>query len=600
MVDVLGAVQAGQSYADRLYRQGVDRQVGSRLAQNDYQGAANTAFQSGDLQTGQGLLNQQQANQTRQQAETLQEQQRQLAFTMQAVRTLTGVRDQGGNVVEAFDRLAPVFAQMGTDPQQIVQLRQTLEANPQFLDQAAQIIGQQARELEFRNAGQDVLVLDAATGQLVNRYEQAPQDYSLGVTRFDGATNAPVAQGYVAPQYIQQDPTRNLLEVSPGQQPRNVNGGTGGEATPSAVDVTAVVQEILPGARFNSGLRTPEQNRSAGGAERSYHLQGRAVDIQPPAGVNIRDFRRQLEAQGVEIAELLDEGDHWHLAWRGGGQAPNYGRGEAPRSGGPRVVAAATQPAGGRQEGGNVLSAEEIAAIGLPPGTVAQRSSTGQISILQSAPGQGRVGNPTEAQNKDSFNANRMNDAGSILNRLEQGGFDFGRAQLGGQLTEDYRRYNAAVDEWADSLLRLTTGAAATRDEVESARRAYFPVVGDSPAVRQQKAERRAQVQRDALARGQGGRSDRNASTQGGQREQRQQPAPEGQQYVAGIRFPVTNAQAQQRQQIVQSGGSASARLGGRNNPYYVNPSSAGSSYSNIPSGAYFITPDGQIRGPKP
>ena len=31
---------------------------------------------------------------------------------------------------------------------------------------------------------------------------------------------------------------------------------------------------------------------------------------------------------GVEVAELIDEGDHWHLAWKGGSQAPNIGRGE--------------------------------------------------------------------------------------------------------------------------------------------------------------------------------------------------------------------------------------------------------------------------------
>lgn len=37
--------------------------------------------------------------------------------------------------------------------------------------------------------------------------------------------------------------------------------------------------------RILSGYRTPQHNRAIGGARRSQHLQGRALDLAPPAGV---------------------------------------------------------------------------------------------------------------------------------------------------------------------------------------------------------------------------------------------------------------------------------------------------------------------------
>lgn len=124
----------------------------------------------------------------------------------------------------------------------------------------------------------------------------------------------------------------------------------------------------------------------------------------------------------------------------------------------------------------------------------------------------------TEGQAKDGFNASRMEGAEGIISGLENSGFDFGASSAtGGQFRERYRQYNAAALEWADSLLRLTTGAAATKDEIENAKNSYFPRIGDSAAVRQQKAQRRQQVMADAIARaGPGYRGGQQQAGQGG------------------------------------------------------------------------------------
>jgi len=580
--DPFGSRAAGLNYGQRLTQLGGQYRAGNQMANGQPAQAAQALYQSGDLAGGRQIQGDMAAQQEAARTQETEARARQAQFTIQAVRALKNTPPEQRNQV--FASMAPTLEMLGQTPQDIQAFGQALSSNPGVLDQAEQWAGNTLRELEFRNAGQDVLVLDKNTGEQVQRYQQSPQDYSLGNTRFDGDTNAPVAQGYVAPQVIQRDPEKDLIEITPGSTPSRVGG--------DAANVPALVQSIIPGARLTSGLRTPDQNERAGGARNSFHLRGQAVDIAPPAGMNLNEFRQQLAAQGVDIAELIDEGDHWHLAWNGGGQAPNIGRGETVQAG-PRVLAQGTPQA---SEGGSaaILTPEEVAAAGLNPGGVYQRSRTGQISTVQAAPGAGRQGNPTEAQNKDSFNANRMTDSGAILARMEQEGFDYGASlATGGAFREDGRQYQAAAREWADSLLRLTTGAAATRDEVESALQSYFPQIGDSAAVRQQKAQRRAQVERDAQARGQGGRSARAPEAATGTRQRPRTNAP-------GLPFDITPAQLSRRQQIVQSGGSPSSALGSPQNPRYLNPADPNASFGNVRSGEYYVGPDGRVRGPKP
>jgi hypothetical protein len=73
-----------------------------------------------------------------------------------------------------------------------------------------------------------------------------------------------------------------------------------------------------PSLRLTSGRRTKRQNQAVGGVDNSWHLVGRAVDV-----VGYTDAHRlvsYLWAQRVGPhctgpEEVLDEGDHVHVAW---------------------------------------------------------------------------------------------------------------------------------------------------------------------------------------------------------------------------------------------------------------------------------------------
>lgn len=45
---------------------------------------------------------------------------------------------------------------------------------------------------------------------------------------------------------------------------------------------------------INSAYRTPAYNKKVGGAPGSQHLLGKALDIQPPKGVRVKDFYLEL------------------------------------------------------------------------------------------------------------------------------------------------------------------------------------------------------------------------------------------------------------------------------------------------------------------
>lgn len=85
-----------------------------------------------------------------------------------------------------------------------------------------------------------------------------------------------------------------------------------------------------------SGYRSLEHNRAVGGMPRSYHLQGRALDVQRRPGVSHAMIDAALRRAGYNLIESLDEIDHSHFAF---GDAVNgrYAR--------PAVSVVATSPA---------------------------------------------------------------------------------------------------------------------------------------------------------------------------------------------------------------------------------------------------------------
>lgn len=85
-------------------------------------------------------------------------------------------------------------------------------------------------------------------------------------------------------------------------------------------DPEQTILGLVPGARITSRERTPERNRAVGGSPNSYHLRGQAFDIVPPQGTSMAQLESQLRQAGLPFAELLNEGDHVHVAWNGSRQ----------------------------------------------------------------------------------------------------------------------------------------------------------------------------------------------------------------------------------------------------------------------------------------
>lgn len=86
----------------------------------------------------------------------------------------------------------------------------------------------------------------------------------------------------------------------------------------TALHLEAFLRQF-PGAVVTSGHRTRLRNRIVGGSPNSWHLKGRAVDVVLGADQlhNAVHFawasRVTPRCTGPE--EVLDEGDHLHIAW---------------------------------------------------------------------------------------------------------------------------------------------------------------------------------------------------------------------------------------------------------------------------------------------
>lgn len=78
--------------------------------------------------------------------------------------------------------------------------------------------------------------------------------------------------------------------------------------------------------RMTSGRRTVQGNRAVGGSATSHHLSGDAADFVPAQGQSMSQLFEQAREFFPNATELLNEGDHVHVAQRGYGQVPYFGR----------------------------------------------------------------------------------------------------------------------------------------------------------------------------------------------------------------------------------------------------------------------------------
>jgi hypothetical protein len=247
--------------------------------------------------------------------------------------------------VAAFrQRVVPVLQKMGVNPEQI---------EPQLNDEAL--------------SDQEIDAFEAMMGG-AQAADQRGMVLSPGSQLRDPRTGHLLAQAPFAPQLRAVGEGQSLVEIQPG-------GGGGPMAAPELDfgQLEGAIVQAFPGTQVTSRQRTPAQNQAAGGVPNSHHLTGNARDLVPPQGMSTSQFAATLKSQLPPGVEVIDEGDHVHI--------------EPARqsAGGPRVVAQGAPRAQTR-----ILTAQEVAKMGLPAGTVAQQLPDGRIDVVSDQRGGGR------------------------------------------------------------------------------------------------------------------------------------------------------------------------------------------------------------------
>jgi hypothetical protein len=129
-----------------------------------------------------------------------------------------------------------------------------------------------------------------------------------------------------------------------------------------------------------------------------------------------------------------------------------------------------------------------------------QQDASGKLTPVA---GYGPKGGATKAltgeQGKATTFSARMQDAEAVINKLEQNGIsgsDFKTIAASSPYTNfmaspEGQQYRQAQENWVTANLRQESGAAIGKDEMAKDVRKFFPAVGDSQAVKEQKATAR-------------------------------------------------------------------------------------------------------------
>ena len=147
----------------------------------------------------------------------------------------------------------------------------------------------------------------------------------------------------------------------------------------------------------------------------------------------------------------------------------------------------------------------EMGGYVYPP---SQESPQGRLVTLPGAPKP--IPKLTEGQAKATTFASQMASASNELDKLEASGFDPTststqmQTKFAGGMGNIFTSPKAqqakqTQNQWSESFLRVKTGAAATEPEVELNNKTFFPQLGDSPAVINQKRQMRVQAEQDVL-----------------------------------------------------------------------------------------------------
>lgn len=325
-----------------------------------------------------------------------------------------------------------------------------------------------------------------------------------------------------------QRPTGGLLgsDVLPGLEQAVMQAESGGN--PAAVSPKGAMgtMQTMPGTLTDPGYGVaPARDRSPGEMERvgKDYLQAMLKQYGDPrlalAAYNWGpgNVDRAMQTHGGNVDAVL-------------ANAPAETQAYVPKvmalaQGGQGAQQIGWRPAKAdkERESYRTLKGDEIAALGLPPGTVAQMGPTGQLQIVNKprdtpAGGAGQVidngdgsttyipaGKTSEGERNASGFFSRMVESNKEMQRLEGAGYDptnrrdyytAGGEVLNPLATDEGQQYRQAQNNWVRANLRKESGAAIGKDEMEQERRTYFPIPGDSPGVIAQKARARQVTER--------------------------------------------------------------------------------------------------------
>jgi hypothetical protein len=161
------------------------------------------------------------------------------------------------------------------------------------------------------------------------------------------------------------------------------------------------------------------------------------------------------------------------------------------------------------QPGVNLMTPSEVAAAGLPTGTVAQVDERGKVNVVNKPEGGGA---PNGEERSAAAFGNRMGEAEKFLSSPGFASYvpstftsmAVQKARTGGAITSSIgnsmlsqrdQQYNQYASDWIRAKLRKESGAAIGDQEMESEYRLYFPMPGDDPQTLEQKRQARLTAQ---------------------------------------------------------------------------------------------------------
>lgn len=267
-VNVWQGVQQGQQLVDGLFQQQDQMRAGRALAGGNYAQAMQALGAGGNIQGVRQLQGDQIAMQDRQAEATKDQQSQQLATTLQVVRTLKRARTENQDLGALVEQYRPAFAAMGTDPAQFDTIAQQIAANPAFLDQIENVIGEQARKLEIVNfgSGRGASVVDTGTGQEVNRLAPDRLPVISGGVSYDPVTGQPIFDAR-RPEYIE-------VEGADGQPQIVAVGPNGASVAFEGQARGPAVQTLSPEEVASLGLQPGVYQRDRDGKINAVSGQG--------------------------------------------------------------------------------------------------------------------------------------------------------------------------------------------------------------------------------------------------------------------------------------------------------------------------------------